>query len=63
MIKTRILRIFCFSKLSFAVVGSGPSGMYISKCVLNKYPDAIVHNFDKLFSPFGLLRYGVAPDH
>ena len=45
-----------------AVVGSGPSGMYAAAELLegNK---AAVDVFDRLPIPFGLVRYGVAPDH
>ncbi len=47
-----------------AVVGSGPSGMYAAD-VLVSQPDVPVEVdvFDRLPVPFGLVRYGVAPDH
>ena len=44
-----------------AVVGSGPSGMYAADALLQQGLDVDV--FDKLPVPFGLVRYGVAPDH
>lgn len=47
-----------------AVVGSGPSGMYAADALVGQ--DAVpvsVDIIDKLPSPFGLVRYGVAPDH
>lgn len=44
-----------------AVVGSGPSGMYAADA-LAEY-GAKVDVFDRLPVPFGLVRYGVAPDH
>lgn len=44
-----------------AVVGSGPSGMYAADALLDA--GATVDVFDRLPVPFGLVRYGVAPDH
>ena len=49
--------------LSFAIVGSGPSGMYAADALLKQFPDCIIDIFDKIPMPFGLIRYGVAPDH
>ena len=52
-----------FSK-SFAIIGGGPAGFYTAKLLLKKFKtDSIVHIFDKNIFPFGLIRYGVAPDH
>jgi NADPH-dependent glutamate synthase beta subunit-like oxidoreductase len=48
---------------SFAIVGSGPSGMYAADALLKNFPDCNVDVFDKIPMPFGLIRYGVAPDH
>lgn len=44
-----------------AVVGSGPSGMYAADALLER--GAHVDVIDRLPVPFGLVRYGVAPDH
>ena len=44
-----------------AVVGSGPSGMYAADALLDHGIEVDV--IDKLPVPFGLVRYGVAPDH
>ncbi|OQE34663.1 hypothetical protein PENCOP_c016G07402 [Penicillium coprophilum] len=46
-----------------AVVGSGPAGFYAAYRLLTKQKDAIVDMYEKLPVPFGLARYGVAPDH
>ncbi len=46
-----------------AIVGSGPSGFYAAEALLKKLPNAKVDIFEKLPTPFGLVRYGVAPDH
>ncbi|MCA0253076.1 MAG: FAD-dependent oxidoreductase [Actinobacteria bacterium] len=45
-----------------AVVGAGPSGLFAAQALLNT-ADVEVDIFDRLPTPFGLLRYGVAPDH
>jgi ferredoxin--NADP+ reductase len=49
--------------LRFAVVGSGPAGFYAAGQVLRAVPDCKVEMFDRLATPFGLVRAGVAPDH
>lgn len=51
------------SPLSVAVVGSGPSGVYAADLLAQADPPARVDVFEKLPAPFGLVRYGVAPDH
>ncbi|MBV6755082.1 FAD-dependent oxidoreductase [Rhodococcus opacus] len=50
--------------LRVAIVGSGPSGCYAAD-ELTTTPglDVEVHIFDRLPTPGGLVRYGVAPDH
>ena len=45
-----------------AVVGSGPSGLYAAD-ELSKHDAVSVDVLDRLPCPYGLLRYGVAPDH
>lgn len=49
--------------LRVAVVGAGPSGFYAAEALLKHRPEAVVDLFDRLPAPFGLVRYGVAPDH
>ncbi|KAJ5113146.1 hypothetical protein N7456_001680 [Penicillium angulare] len=46
-----------------AIVGSGPAGFYAAARLLSKQEDVKVDMFEKLPVPFGLARYGVAPDH
>ncbi len=49
---------------SFAVVGSGPAAFYAVEALLGQSDfDCHVDIFDKRFAPFGLVRFGVAPDH
>jgi ferredoxin--NADP+ reductase len=45
-----------------AVIGSGPSGLYAAD-ELSKHDAVAVDVLDRLPCPYGLLRYGVAPDH
>jgi len=49
--------------LRVAIVGSGPSGFYSAEALLKHEINIKVDMFDKLPVPFGLVRYGVAPDH
>lgn len=46
-----------------AIVGAGPSGMYVAEALLKRDPDCEVTLIERLVSPYGLLRGGVAPDH
>lgn len=45
-----------------AVIGAGPSGIYAAEHLATQY-HVEVDVFDALPVPFGLVRYGVAPDH
>jgi len=47
--------------LRIAVVGAGPSGLYAADALSTSGTDVDV--LDRLPVPFGLVRYGVAPDH
>ncbi|GAA4929737.1 FAD-dependent oxidoreductase [Streptomyces coeruleoprunus] len=51
--------------LRVAVVGSGPSGVYTAQSLVEQtlVPDVRVDVLDRLPCPYGLVRYGVAPDH
>ncbi len=49
--------------LRIAVVGSGPSGCYTAQTLVQLDPEARVDVLDRLPCPYGLVRYGVAPDH
>jgi len=48
---------------SVAIVGSGPGGMYAAQGLLDKSPDCLIDVYERLPSPYGLIRGGVAPDH
>jgi ferredoxin--NADP+ reductase len=49
--------------LHVAVVGSGPSGVYAAQSLVQQDPEVRVDVLDRLPCPYGLVRYGVAPDH
>lgn len=50
--------------LRVAVVGSGPAGFYAAgSLVAQEDVPVSVDMFDRLPAPYGLVRYGVAPDH
>jgi len=46
-----------------AVVGSGPAGFYAAGALLSADPPAEVDLIERLPTPWGLVRLGVAPDH
>src|SRR5439155_26708523 len=47
--------------MKVAVVGAGPAGVYATESLVKA--GARVDIFDDLPTPYGLVRYGVAPDH
>ncbi|GAX20008.1 ferredoxin/flavodoxin---NADP+ reductase [Fistulifera solaris] len=65
--KTLLVNRKCFSSYKIAIVGSGPAGCYSAKYLkssLDKQQHrAQIDVIERLPTPFGLVRYGVAPDH
>ena len=51
------------NELRVAVVGSGPSGFYTAEALLRSGVPLKVDMFERLPVPYGLVRFGVAPDH
>jgi ferredoxin--NADP+ reductase len=49
--------------LHIAIVGSGPAGLYCAEKLLRDAPGARIDVIEKLPTPYGLVRAGVAPDH
>jgi len=48
----------------FAVIGSGPAGFYTAEALAKSYGDtARIDILDRYPVPYGLIRFGVAPDH
>jgi len=48
---------------SIAIIGAGPAGFYTAEALLDLIPDARIDIIERLPTPFGLIRAGVAPDH
>ncbi len=46
-----------------AIVGAGPAGAFAAACLLRARGDAEIDLYERLPTPWGLLRGGVAPDH
>lgn len=53
------------STLRLAIVGAGPAGIYAADILLKheRSFDVSIDLFERLPAPYGLVRYGVAPDH
>ncbi|GAA2532229.1 FAD-dependent oxidoreductase [Microbacterium mitrae] len=53
------------TKLRLAIVGAGPAGIYAADILLKaeRKFDVSIDLFEGLPAPYGLVRYGVAPDH
>src|ERR1700689_3098115 len=50
-------------KPEVAIVGGGPSGFFAAEALLKSDVDARVVMFERLPTPYGLVRSGVSPDH
>ncbi len=46
-----------------AVIGAGPAGIYASDILSKSGLDVSIDLYERLPAPYGLVRYGVAPDH
>jgi NADPH-dependent glutamate synthase beta subunit-like oxidoreductase len=49
--------------IKVAIIGSGPSGFYTADSLIKSKSDVEIDIIDRLPTPFGLIRGGVAPDH
>jgi adrenodoxin-NADP+ reductase len=49
--------------LRLAIIGSGPAGFYTAYRLMKKVQDAVIDMYEQLPVPYGLVRFGVAPDH
>ncbi|WP_124054130.1 FAD-dependent oxidoreductase [Arcanobacterium ihumii] len=49
--------------LQVAVIGAGPAGIYASDILSKSDVDVQIDLYERLPAPYGLVRYGVAPDH
>ncbi len=46
-----------------AIIGAGPAGFFVAGELFKRCPGCEVHLFEKRVAPYGLVRFGVAPDH
>ncbi|ODO03579.1 ferredoxin-NADP+ reductase [Cryptococcus wingfieldii CBS 7118] len=67
---SRCLSTSSRAPLKVAIIGAGPSGFYTASRILSLLPanspegnGVEVHMYERLPTPYGLARYGVAPDH
>lgn len=51
------------NKIKTCIIGGGPAGFYSAQYILKHLPNSQVDLIEKLPVPFGLVRFGVAPDH
>jgi ferredoxin--NADP+ reductase len=49
--------------LRVAIVGAGPAGIYAADVLMKSGTDVSIDLYERQPAPFGLIRYGVAPDH
>ena len=49
--------------ISVAIIGSGPAGFYAADALIKNADDAQIDIIERLPTPYGLIRGGVAPDH
>lgn len=49
--------------LHMAIIGSGPAGYYTAYRLMKRLPGVHVDMYESLPVPYGLVRFGVAPDH
>ncbi len=50
--------------LRVAIIGSGPAGFYVAQHLFARLESNVrIDMFERLVTPFGLVRFGVAPDH
>ncbi|MFE1595401.1 FAD-dependent oxidoreductase [Nocardia sp. NPDC058705] len=49
--------------LRIAIVGAGPAGIYAADALMKSDAEVSIDLYERMPAPFGLIRYGVAPDH
>jgi NADPH-dependent glutamate synthase beta subunit-like oxidoreductase len=64
-----LLSVRCQSNLpdaarpTVAIIGSGPAGFYTAQKIVRELHGTTIDMYERLPVPFGLVRFGVAPDH
>ena len=56
-------KVLSRSSHRLAIIGSGPAGFYAASRVMQHVPNVYIDMYERLPVPYGLVRYGVAPDH
>lgn len=51
------------TKKKICIVGAGPAGFYAARYIVKHLDQSYVDIIEKLPVPYGLVRFGVAPDH
>jgi len=51
------------ARLTVAIIGSGPAGFYTAQKIVRELHGTAIDMYERLPVPFGLVRFGVAPDH
>lgn len=49
--------------ISVAIIGSGPAGFYAADAIAKSIDEPVIDIIERLPTPYGLIRGGVAPDH
>ncbi|WP_433593503.1 FAD-dependent oxidoreductase [Nocardia sp. CA-145437] len=49
--------------LRIAIIGAGPAGIYAADALMKSGAHVSIDIYERMPAPFGLIRYGVAPDH
>ena len=49
--------------MSIAVIGAVTSGFFVAEELFKRLPGVSLHMYEKRVAPYGLVRYGVSPDH
>ncbi len=55
--------MFSATPLNVAIIGAGPSGFFTADALLRSNRPVRIELFEKRPQPYGLARYGIAPDH
>uniref|UniRef100_A0AC35GEU4 NADPH:adrenodoxin oxidoreductase, mitochondrial n=1 Tax=Panagrolaimus sp. PS1159 TaxID=55785 RepID=A0AC35GEU4_9BILA len=63
LIRRAFSTVKSFKNARIAIIGSGPAGLYTCTGLVSRLPECIIDVFDQSAIPYGLVQYGVAPDH
>lgn len=50
-------------KIGVCIVGGGPAGFLMAEKLSNRIENVIINIIEREMLPFGLIRWGVSPDH